>query len=57
MCYSFHPEIQGASEKEYNAGNNVCKEEKCKRKGEALEPAFFCDICQKMIPFEEEHKH
>ena len=57
ICYSYHPEMKGVSEEEFNAGNNICKEEKCKRKGEPLEPALYCEKCDKMFPFSSEHEH
>ncbi|MBI3385107.1 hypothetical protein HY030_02870 [Candidatus Gottesmanbacteria bacterium] len=56
-CYSFHPEMRGVSEEEFLAGDNVCKEEKCIRKGQLLEAAYFCQSCEVMYPAEEAHVH
>ncbi len=57
VCYGFHPEMKGISEEEFNAGDNVCKEEKCKRRGESLNPVYSCDECGKLYPVDEEHAH
>ncbi len=56
-CYQYHPEMKGVSEEEFIAGNNVCREEKCVHKGELLEAAIFCEVCQKMYRESENHKH
>ncbi len=56
-CYKYHPEMRGGSEEEFNSGNNVCKEEKCKRKGEMLEAAIYCEKCDKIFSFEQKHNH
>ena len=57
VCYSYHPEMKGVSEEEFNAGNNVCKEEKCKRKGQYLDTAIYCEKCNKLFPPDSNHKH
>ena len=57
VCYSFHPEMKGVSEEEFNNGNNVCKEEKCKRKSEPLEAAVYCERSNKMFRFEVNKEH
>ena len=57
QCYSFHSEMRGVSEEEFLDGDNVCKELKCIRRGQPLEPAFYCEICDKMIPWEEHEAH
>lgn len=57
VCYKFHPEMKGVSEEEFNAGDNVCKQEKCTRKGQPLESAYVCSVCSKLYPINEKHKH
>jgi len=57
ICYPYHPEMKGVSEEEFNSGNNVCREEKCTRKEEKLEPAIHCEKCDKMYPLSSEHHH
>jgi len=56
-CYKFHSEMRGISLDEFNAGDNVCKEIKCERKGQPLEPADYCDICDSLFPIKEKHQH
>lgn len=57
QCYIFHPEMRGVLEEEFLAGNNVCKEEKCIRKGDPLESAFYCGVEDKMFRWEELESH
>lgn len=49
--------MKGVSEEEFNAGDNVCKEEKCIMKGLPLETADHCEICNKLFKIEEHHTH
>ena len=49
--------MRGISLDEFNAGDNVCKEIKCERKGQPLEPADYCDICDSLFPIKEKHQH
>ncbi len=56
-CYGFHPEMWGVSQGEFKAGNNVCHEEKCKRKGQPLEEAYLCDVCKKLFQTPTQHPH
>ncbi|OGK16180.1 hypothetical protein A2690_01940 [Candidatus Roizmanbacteria bacterium RIFCSPHIGHO2_01_FULL_39_12b] len=56
-CYSFHPEMKGITEEEFEAGDNVCKEEKCKFKGQPLEPANLCETCSELFRENENHEH
>ncbi len=57
QCYGFHPEMRGVSEEEFLAGDNVCKEEKCLRKGQTLESAFYRGEEDKMFSWEELEKY
>jgi len=57
VCYKFHPEMRGVSEKEFDMGNNVCTEEKCVQKGKMLEPALYCEECDMILPFASGHEH
>lgn len=56
-CYSFHPEMKGVSEEEFKSGHNVCKEGKCKFKGQPLEIANLCNTCDKLFREKEDHEH
>lgn len=56
-CYKFHPEMKGVSEEEFLKGNNVCKQERCFRHGQPLEPAHACEICGKLYPRDGKHTH
>lgn len=49
--------MKGVSEEEFKSGRNVCKQEKCTRRGEPLEPADYCDICDRLFKPEEHHSH
>ncbi len=49
--------MKGVSEKEFNSGDNVCKEIKCKRRGQPLEPAYVCEICDVLYPIDKIHQH
>ena len=49
--------MKGVSEEEFQAGNNVCKEEKCTRRGKPLEEAYICDTCDKLYLVNEPHLH
>ncbi len=49
--------MHGVSEEEFIAGNNVCKEPKCKFRGHALEEAFHCTECNKMVHRNKKHEH
>jgi len=55
-CYKFHPEMKGVSEEEFNTGENCCKQEKCAHKGEKLEAAEYCELCDMLFLFGA-HKH
>lgn len=57
VCYKFHPEMRGASEEEFLAGDNVCKNEKCTRRGQPLEEGWLCEICDKILPNNTPHPH
>ena len=48
-CHHCHPEMRGVSEEEFQAGDNVCQEEKCKYKGQPLEVAEWCEPCGKLF--------
>jgi len=56
-CYSFHPDMKGVSQEEFDMGNNVCREEKCKFKGQSLEQANYCEACDKLLRVTQEHEH
>lgn len=56
-CYSFHPERHGISEEEFKAGDNVCKEVKCKHRGEPLEEGWLCEVCDKIFHTNMPHPH
>ena len=49
--------MKGVSQEEFDSGNNVCNEIKCVRKGQPLEPADHCDICDSQFPIQEQHHH
>lgn len=57
ICYKFHPEMRGVSEEEFNAGDKVCTQPKCTRKGQPLEAALFCGRCNRLLPASETHTH
>jgi len=64
-CYHYHPEMRGVSQAEFNAaasagptaGKNVCDQPKCPFKGSPLEPAEYCEKCEKMFKAGEHRGH
>ena len=56
-CYSFNPELKGITEEEFNGGKNVCSNAACEFFGEPLEPANFCETCEKLFREGESHEH
>ena len=56
-CYRFHPETKGFSEEEFESGDNICKQEKCVHRGEKLELAEDCKVCNRLFPFGKHKQH